>query len=43
MNDKEQIQQLKEHIAYLEARLLHSDKLHDHAMQMVRKLMEKML
>lgn len=42
MSDQEQIQLMKEYIAYLEARLLHSDKLHDHAMQMVRKLMEKM-
>jgi hypothetical protein len=42
MNDQEQIQLLKEYIAYLEARLLHSDKMHEHAMEMVRKLMEKL-
>lgn len=42
MSDQEQIKLLKEYIAYLEARLLHSDKLHDHAMKMVRELMEKM-
>jgi len=42
MNDQVQIQLMKEYIAYLEKRLLHSDMMHDHAMEMVRKLMEKL-
>jgi len=42
MSDQVQIQIMKEYIAYLEKRLLHSDMMHDHAMEMVRKLMEKL-
>ena len=42
MSDQVQIQLMKEYIAYLEKRLLHSDMMHDHAMEMVRKLMEKL-
>jgi hypothetical protein len=42
MSDQEQIQFLKEYIAYLEARLLHSDKMHEHAMEMIRKLIGKL-
>ena len=41
MTDQEQIQFLKEYIGYLEARLSHSDKMHEHAMEMLRKLMGK--
>jgi hypothetical protein len=42
MTDQEQIQLMREYIAYLEARLLHSDKMHDHAMEMLRKLIGKL-
>jgi hypothetical protein len=42
MSDQVQIQLMKEYIAYLEKRLLHSDMMHDHAMEMVRKLIEKL-
>lgn len=42
MNDQAQIQLMKEYIAYLEKRLMHSDMMHDHAMEMVRKLIEKL-
>ena len=42
MNDQVKIQVMQEYIAYLEKRLLHSDMAHDHAMEMVRKLMEKL-
>jgi hypothetical protein len=42
MSDQVQIQLMKEYIAYLEKRLMHSDMMHDHAMEMVRKLMEKL-
>ena len=41
MTDQEQIQLMKEYIGYLEARLHHSDKMHDHAMEMLRKLIGK--
>ena len=43
MNDQKQIQEYKDYIKFLEARLLHSEKMHCHAMEMVRKLMEKKL
>jgi len=42
LSDQVQIQIMREYIAYLEKRLLHSDMAHDHAMEMVRKLMEKL-
>ena len=42
MSDQVQIQIMREYIAYLEKRLVHSDAMHDHAMEMVRKLMEKL-
>ena len=42
MNEQTQIQVMKEYIAYLEKRLMHSDVMHEHAMVMVRKLMEKL-
>jgi hypothetical protein len=42
VNDQVKIQVMQEYIAYLEKRLLHSDMAHDHAMEMVRKLMEKL-
>jgi len=42
MTEQIQIQVMKEYIAYLEKRLQHSDMMHDHAMEMVRKLMEKL-
>ena len=42
MNDQGQIQLMKEYIEYLEARLIHSEKMHDHAMEMISKLIEKL-
>ena len=42
MNDQGQIQLMKEYIEYLEARLIHSEKMHEQAMEMLRKLMEKL-
>jgi hypothetical protein len=42
VNDQVQIQIMREYIAYLEKRLMHSDVMHEHAMEMVRKLMEKL-
>jgi len=42
MNDQELIQVMKEYIEYLEARLIHSEKMHEHAMEMISKLMEKL-
>jgi len=42
LSDQVQIQLMKEYIEYLEKRLLHSDMMHDHAMEMVRKLIEKL-
>jgi hypothetical protein len=42
MNDQVKIKVMEEYIAYLEKRLHHSDMMHDHAMEMVRKLMEKL-
>ena len=41
MSDK-QIQALKEYIAFLEKRLEHSTAMHEQAMEMVRKLVEKL-
>lgn len=40
MND--QIQALKDYIAFLEKRLEHSTAMHEQAIEMVRKLMEKL-
>lgn len=42
MNEQDRIQVMKEYIAYLEARLIHSEKMHEQAMDMVIKLMEKL-
>lgn len=42
MTDQVKIQIMEEYIAYLEKRLQHSDMAHEHAMVMVRKLMEKL-
>jgi hypothetical protein len=42
MSDQERIEVMKDYIQYLEARLLHSDKMHFHAMEMVRKLIGKL-
>ncbi len=42
MNEQTQIKLMEEYIAYLEKRLMHSDVMHEHAMVMVRKLMEKL-
>jgi len=41
MNDN-QIKALKDYIAFLEKRLEHSTAMHEQAMEMVRKLMEKL-
>lgn len=41
MSEQKQIQLLKEYIAYLEARLLHSDMMYDQTMEMLRKLVGK--
>jgi hypothetical protein len=41
MNDQDRIQALQEYIAYLENRLHHSEKMHDHTMEMLRKLIGK--
>lgn len=41
MNDN-QIKALKDYIAFLEKRLEHSTAMHEQAMEMVRKLIEKL-
>jgi hypothetical protein len=41
MNEQEQIQAMQEYIAYLENRLHHSEKMHEHAMAMLTKLIGK--
>jgi hypothetical protein len=42
VTEQVKIKLMEEYIDYLEKRLQHSDMAHDHAMEMVRKLMEKL-
>lgn len=41
MNEQDRIQAMIEYIVYLENRLHHSEKMHEQAMEMLRKLMGK--
>jgi hypothetical protein len=42
MNDQKRIQIMKEYIESLERRLHRSEQMHEHAMEMVRKLIGKL-
>ena len=42
MNAQDRIQVMQEYIAWLEKRLQHSEKMHEHAMEMLNKLMGKL-